>query len=87
MNSDMNGLDNVPIGCICEGIFKDDLIDEWIKCDGSELSRAKFPLLFSVIGTLYGIGDGVSSFNVPNCPTPYCIAGMPISTYIKADCR
>jgi microcystin-dependent protein len=35
-------------------------------CDGRELSRADYASLFSVIGTTYGVGNGSTTFNVPN---------------------
>lgn len=38
----------------------------WYPCDGSALSRVDYSVLFSVIGTQYGAGDGVNTFNVPN---------------------
>jgi hypothetical protein len=38
----------------------------WLACDGSAYSRTTYANLFAVIGTTYGIGDGVNTFNVPN---------------------
>lgn len=38
----------------------------WIKCDGSAISRTTYATLFAVIGTTYGVGDGASTFNVPD---------------------
>jgi microcystin-dependent protein len=35
-------------------------------CDGSAYSRTLYSNLFNVIGTIYGVGDGSSTFNVPN---------------------
>jgi microcystin-dependent protein len=35
-------------------------------CDGREVSRILYPHLFNAIGTLYGSGDGTTTFNVPN---------------------
>lgn len=35
-------------------------------CDGSELSRTEYASLFAVIGTSYGVGDGSTTFNIPN---------------------
>ena len=35
-------------------------------CDGSAKSRTTFPALFAVIGTTYGVGDGSTTFNVPD---------------------
>ena len=39
--------------------------DGWLLCDGSEISRNKYKELFNVIGTEYGEGDEVSTFNLP----------------------
>lgn len=38
----------------------------WLICDGSAVSRATFSDLFSTISTTYGIGDGSTTFNVPD---------------------
>lgn len=38
----------------------------WFRCDGSAVSRTMFADLFAVIGTMYGAGDGSTTFNLPN---------------------
>ena len=38
----------------------------WLVCDGSAVSRALYAGLCGVIGTTWGVGDGVSTFNLPN---------------------
>ena len=38
----------------------------YLICDGSEISRSEYNVLFAVIGTLYGQGDGVTTFNLPD---------------------
>lgn len=38
----------------------------YLVCDGSAISRSDYPELFTVIGTVYGSGDGYSTFNLPN---------------------
>ena len=38
----------------------------YLLCDGSAVSRTTYAALFSAIGTLYGVGDGSSTFNLPN---------------------
>lgn len=38
----------------------------YLVCDGSAVSRSYYNELFSVIGTTYGSGDGVNTFNLPN---------------------
>ena len=40
--------------------------DQWLFCDGSAVSRIKYSALYLVIGTRYGIGDGVDTFNLPD---------------------
>lgn len=35
-------------------------------CDGSAISRTKYPELFQLIGTTYGSGDGSTTFNIPD---------------------
>lgn len=37
-----------------------------IPCDGRALSRAVYSELFAIIGTLWGSGDGSSTFNIPD---------------------
>jgi microcystin-dependent protein len=38
----------------------------FLECDGSAVSRSTYSALFAVVGTTYGVGDGSSTFNVPN---------------------
>ena len=38
----------------------------YLECDGSEISRTEYSNLFSVLGELYGAGDGVNTFNLPD---------------------
>lgn len=38
----------------------------FLLCNGAEVGRATYPKLFEVIGTKWGAGDGVSTFNLPN---------------------
>lgn len=35
-------------------------------CDGSAISRSTYADLFSAIGTTYGVGDGSTTFNLPD---------------------
>lgn len=35
-------------------------------CDGSAISRTQYSSLFQAIGTTYGVGDGSTTFNVPD---------------------
>lgn len=38
----------------------------WMVCDGRELSRTEYAALFAVLGVTWGIGDGVTTFNIPD---------------------
>lgn len=38
----------------------------WQLCDGTALSRSTYSDLFGVVGTTYGVGDGSTTFNVPD---------------------
>lgn len=38
----------------------------YLGCDGSAVSRTTFATLFAAIGTLWGVGDGSTTFNLPN---------------------
>lgn len=54
-----------PIGTIIMSVALN--ADEgYILCDGREISRETYSILFSTIGTLFGDGDGSTTFNVPN---------------------
>lgn len=38
----------------------------WLIADGSTVSRSTYSALFAVLGTTYGIGDGSTTFGIPN---------------------
>jgi microcystin-dependent protein len=38
----------------------------WLLCDGTAVNRTTYAALFAVIGTTFGVGDGSTTFNVPN---------------------
>lgn len=37
----------------------------WLRCNGAAVSRTTYSRLFAAIGTTFGSGDGVSTFNLP----------------------
>jgi microcystin-dependent protein len=45
----------------------------WLLCAGAAVSRSTYATLFAVIGTTFGVGDGTTTFNLPNYTnrTPY----------------
>ena len=40
----------------------------FLECDGAAVSRGTYAALFAVIGTTFGVGDGLTTFNLPNLP-------------------
>lgn len=38
----------------------------YLICDGSEISRTTYSELFAVLGTAYGVGNGSTTFNLPD---------------------
>lgn len=38
----------------------------WLMADGSAVSRSTYARLYANIGTTWGVGDGVTTFNLPN---------------------
>jgi microcystin-dependent protein len=38
----------------------------WLLCDASAVSRTTYADLFAIIGTTYGVGDGSTTFNLPD---------------------
>ncbi|MEN7431386.1 phage tail protein [Chromobacterium sp. TRC.1.1.SA] len=38
----------------------------WLRANGTAVSRTTYPALFAAIGTIYGAGDGSSTFNLPD---------------------
>lgn len=39
---------------------------KWLLCDGSAVSRTTYADLFTLVSTSYGIGDGSTTFNLPD---------------------
>lgn len=54
-----------PAGLVCMWT-KSSIPTGWLECNGQAVSRATYATLFAVIGTTYGVGDGSTTFNVPD---------------------
>ena len=55
----------VPSGAIL-GFAMSAVPSGWLECDGSAVSRTTYAALFSAISTMYGVGDGSTTFNLPD---------------------
>ena len=57
--------DGVPIGTVIPFIAAATPVG-WLACDGQAVSRTVYAELYALIGTQFGEGDGVETFNLPN---------------------
>ena len=57
--------DTLPVGTIIP-YAGTTIPSNYMKCEGQALSRIEYDILFSAIGTTYGVGDGTTTFNLPN---------------------
>jgi microcystin-dependent protein len=63
--STAGGIKVLPSGMICmHGAAT--APSGWILCEGAAVNRTTYSELFAVIGTTYGVGDGSTTFNVPD---------------------
>jgi microcystin-dependent protein len=63
--SGLVGIPTVPTGTIF-GYGGSTTPSGWLLCDGSEVSRTDYVDLFDVIRIAYGVGDGNSTFKLPD---------------------
>lgn len=56
----------VPIGGVIDYPEPTGFSASWLLADGTAISRTLYSTLFSIVGTSFGIGDGTTTFNIPN---------------------
>lgn len=79
------GILQVPVGMMLPYMSNTVLsIDGYLFCDGSAVSRTEYSRLFAVIGTTYGVGDGSTTFNLPNTINRVMWGGNVAGQYIEA---
>jgi microcystin-dependent protein len=70
MSLTINGSTGSIIGTLPAGMvmyFANSTVPQgWFQCNGAAISRTNYPELFSAIGTVYGTGDGTTTFNLPD---------------------
>ena len=65
-NAGSGGATAVPTGAVIDYAGTGTPSGGYLLCDGAAVSRATYSDLFTAIGTTWGIGDGVNTFNLPN---------------------
>ncbi len=64
-NEGGTGVDSTPIGAVFM-YASNSIPSNWLLCNGQEINREEYSNLFNIIGTIYGEGDGETTFNLPN---------------------
>lgn len=59
------GVTNVPSGAVF-AFAMTTAPSGYLECDGSAVSRSTYATLFAAIGTTFGVGNGSTTFNVPD---------------------
>jgi microcystin-dependent protein len=53
----------------------------FLECNGAAVSRTTYATLFGVIGTTWGVGDGSTTFNVPDFTDRCCVNSSPTKSF------
>ena len=56
----------IPIGTIQSYAGTASPNAKWLLCDGAAVSRTTYATLFALVATSYGVGDGSTTFNLPD---------------------
>lgn len=65
ISSGFGGVGQVPIGVV-SAFAGSTAPAGWLMAGGQAISRSVYSGLFAVIGTTYGVGDGSTTFNLPD---------------------
>ena len=65
VDSKSSGNDSLPVGAGCD-YYGATAPNGFMFADGSAISRTEYAELFAIIGTVYGAGDGSTTFNLPD---------------------
>lgn len=67
--------ESLPIGSSILYTAEGNPPNGWMVCDGAEVSRTSYAEYFALVGELYGVGDGSTTFNLPNTIGRFIVAG------------
>jgi len=63
--ANLTGIEGIPTATIVP--WSDSSVPSgFLECNGAAVSRTTYATLFGIIGTTYGVGDGSTTFNVPD---------------------
>lgn len=69
-------LDGVPIGATVGWPDTIPVPARWLRCNGGHYSRTTYAGLFKVYGVTIGVGDGSTTFKIPNTANTIIYAGV-----------
>jgi microcystin-dependent protein len=63
--ANLTGIEGIPTGTIVPW-SQSSAPTGFLECDGAQVSRSTYAALFAVVGTTYGVGDGSTTFDLPD---------------------
>jgi len=63
--ANLTGIEGIPTATIVPW-SSSSVPTGFLECNGQAVSRSTYAALFAIVSTTYGVGDGASTFNVPN---------------------
>lgn len=67
LQSNLGNAGTVPTGTIIPtALPTGTTIAGWLECNGTAISRTTYATLFGAVGTAFGVGDGSTTFNLPD---------------------
>jgi microcystin-dependent protein len=63
--ANLTGIEGIPTGTIVPWSTAS-VPTGFLECNGQAVSRSTYSALFAIVSTNYGVGDGASTFNVPD---------------------
>jgi len=63
--ANLTGIEGIPTGTIVPWSTAS-VPTGFLECNGQAVSRSTYSALFAIVSTTYGVGDGGSTFNVPD---------------------
>tara|TARA_Y100000004_G_scaffold157052_1_gene182477 strand:- start:594 stop:1166 length:573 start_codon:yes stop_codon:yes gene_type:complete len=63
--ANLTGIEGIPTATVVPWTDSS-LPTGFLECNGAAVSRSTYSALYAIIGTTYGAGDGVNTFNLPD---------------------
>tara|TARA_B100001939_G_scaffold25216_1_gene20428 strand:+ start:367 stop:942 length:576 start_codon:yes stop_codon:yes gene_type:complete len=63
--ANLTGIEGIPTATVVPWTDSS-LPSGFLECNGAAVSRSTYSALYAIIGTTYGAGDGVNTFNIPD---------------------